>query len=135
GIYQVLQAVALGEAFDKAFAMFPGATCKICRDARVQRAVRPVGHNVHPGAFHHRGILRLHPTHRKVLRMTFPWMAGTSLDKPGHDVKWRSPGNIPWKCRTMPSNAAPQAAKKIELRILTFRSIFRPSIHKRRISD
>jgi hypothetical protein len=67
-VYQLLQAVALGEAFDEAFAMFLGATREVC----VQRAVRSVGHYVHPRALHRESV-GPHSTSRNV-----SWMAGTS---------------------------------------------------------
>jgi hypothetical protein len=49
-IDETLQAVSLGEPLGDAFAVFPGSPSEIDRSADVQRAVRPVCHEVYPTA-------------------------------------------------------------------------------------
>jgi hypothetical protein len=61
---EMLEPVALGEAFAEALPMLPGPARQVCRHADVQRAVRPVCHHVDPAA------------HDRQRRKT--WMAGSS---------------------------------------------------------
>ena len=63
---EALEAVALGEAGDEAFAVFVGAACDVGGDAGVENAVRAVGHDVDPAAGHaraHRVGGRVKPGH------------------------------------------------------------------------
>jgi hypothetical protein len=52
GVDQPFQAVALRKALDQTLSVLPGAMPKTCGYASVQYAIRPVGHDVNPGAFH-----------------------------------------------------------------------------------
>jgi len=51
-IHEPFERIALGEAGCDALPMLPPAFCKIARNARINRTVRPVRHDVDPGVFH-----------------------------------------------------------------------------------
>jgi hypothetical protein len=75
---QSLQPISLRKALDDTFPMLPCATWKIAGDAGVKRAIRPIGHDVDPGAFHWRNLTR-HLTEGNAFV--------DGRDKPGHDDK------------------------------------------------
>ena|SRR5262249_14048849 len=56
--HQPLQSVSLGESVSHTLSVFPYATRKIIGDAGVERAVRPVGYDINPSAFHRETLIK-----------------------------------------------------------------------------
>jgi len=73
---QPLQAVAFRKARDEAFPVLVDAACDVVRDAGVERAVRPVGHDVDPGGWHRETVQRGRIGGNRFV---------DGRDRPGHD--------------------------------------------------
>jgi len=75
---QPLQPVPLGEPVRDALSMFPYSAPQITGDARIERAIRPIGHDVDPGAFHSTRLRKYASDGN---------FSVDGRDKPGHDEK------------------------------------------------
>src|SRR5580658_3724473 len=82
------QSVSLGEALDQALAVRENAPTNVGGDARIQRPVPPIRHDIDPAAAHERKLSYMRISAKTWVAGTSPAMSGYWAFEPGHHRDW-----------------------------------------------